>query len=178
MWLVDLSNPNKMEQTWDCIFFNVWTYVKTFQAKKIFFIIVIVQKRPFCAWIGTWTGLDRPWYTFWQKVLNGFHNAQKEALWQKKFLKSVHRGKSAKMAKKPLYCQIAILALLPLCTNFKNFFCQRASFWALWKSFSTFCQKVYHGPSKPVHVPIQAQNGRFWTMTMMKKIFFAWNVFT
>ena len=27
-----------------------------------------------------------------------FHNAQKEAIWQKKFLKLMHRGKSAKMA--------------------------------------------------------------------------------
>ena len=57
-----------------------------------------------------------------------FHNAQKEAIWQKKFLKLVHRGKSAKMEKKPFYCQIAILALLPLCINFKIFFCQMASF--------------------------------------------------
>ena len=107
-----------------------------------------------------------------------FHNAQKEAIWQKKFLKLVHRGKSAKMEKKPFYCQIAILALLPLCINFKIFFCQMASFWALWKSllalFVKKCIMARLSPSMYLsrHKMAVSEQGRWW-----KKFFFAWNVF-
>ena len=45
------------------------------------------------------------------------------------------RDKSAKMAKWLFFCQIAILALLSLCIDFKNSFCQMTSFWVLWKTY-------------------------------------------
>ena len=47
----------------------------------------------------------------------------------------MHREKSAKMAKWLFFCQIAILALLSLCINFKNSFCQMTSLWLLWKTY-------------------------------------------
>ena len=53
----------------------------------------------------------------------------------KKILKLMHRDKSAKMAKWLFFCQIAILALLSLCIDFKNSFCQMTSFWVLWKTY-------------------------------------------
>ena len=60
-----------------------------------------------------------------------FHNAQKEAILQKKFLKSVHRGKSAKMAIWQYSGFFAIMALLPLCTDFKISFAK----WLLFEHY-------------------------------------------
>ena len=64
-----------------------------------------------------------------------FQMGQKEVIWPKEFLKLVDRDKSAKVAKQLFFCQIAILALLPLCTDFKNSFGQMTSFWSIWKWF-------------------------------------------
>ena len=44
----------------------------------------------------------------------------------------MQREKSGKMA---IFCQIAILALLSLCIDFINCFCQMTSFWVLWKTY-------------------------------------------
>ena len=55
----------------------------------------------------------------------------------------MHREKSAKMAKWLFFCQIAILALLSLCMDFKIFFGQMTSGWVLWKTYYKFLLKKY-----------------------------------
>ena len=75
--------------------------------------------------------MNGPYYTFWQKLPVNFFITVKKAIWQKNFW---NQCVGAKVPKWQLGNKMASLVLLPLCTNFKNFFCQMASFWALWKS--------------------------------------------
>ena len=44
MWLVELPNPNKMEQCWECIFLKVYTQVITKIASKFFFTFPPLRK--------------------------------------------------------------------------------------------------------------------------------------
>ena len=80
-----------------------------------------------------------------------FHNTQGEVIWPKEFLKLMHSDKSAKMAMWQFFCQIAILALLSLCIDFKNSFSQMTSCWVLWKTYYTLllkkCLGSYQGLS-------------------------------
>ena len=45
------------------------------------------------------------------------------------------QGQKCQNGKVAIFCQIAILALLSLCIDFKNSFCQMTSFWVLWKTY-------------------------------------------
>ena len=47
----------------------------------------------------------------------------------------MHRDKSAKMAIWQKNSHFAILALLSLCIDFKNSFCQMTSLWVLWNTY-------------------------------------------
>ena len=100
------------------------------------------------------TGLDQRLF-FRKSMYKVFHNTQPEVIWPKEFLKSMHRDKSAKMAKWLFFCQIAILALFSLCIDFKIFFCQMTSRWILWKTYyMIFPKKMSLDLSRPVHVLI------------------------
>ena len=44
MWLVELPNPNKIEQCWECTFLKVCTQVITKIASKFFFTVVPLRK--------------------------------------------------------------------------------------------------------------------------------------
>ena len=45
------------------------------------------------------------------------------------------QGQKCQNGKVAIFCQIAILALLSLCIDFKNSFGQMTSFWLLWKTY-------------------------------------------
>ena len=65
----------------------------------------------------------------------------------KEFLKLIHRDKSAKIAIWQKSSNFAILALLPLCMDFKFFFfSQMTSGWVLWKTYYKFLLKKCLGP--------------------------------
>ena len=86
--------------------------------------------------ISTWTGLERDADTFSAKMRNrSFIILNKKSFWNRCTGKKVPKYKVA------IFCQIAILAHLFLCNDFKFFFGIMNFGWVLWKSYYTLLLK-------------------------------------
>ena len=80
----------------------------------------------------SWRGPDT---LFEQKCLQSFLCESNRSHLAKRIFEIGGQGQKYQNGKVAIFCQTAILALLSLCIDFKNSFCQMTFLWVLWKTY-------------------------------------------